>query len=353
MRTLLLRPCLLHLWLCLAAVSPVIGDPSATGPDFDEVRDLVRAHLAGTSDADVNRASVDGLLHSLRGKVRLIGGEGGEPAASNAPALSKATVLDGRIACLRVAQVVATLPEEIRRSCQELAATNKLVGLVIDLRFAGGDDYAAAAATADLFVATQRPLLEWGAEKARSVEKADALDWPVAVLVNSETTGAAEALAAVLREAGVALILGGTTRGAAMTVQDFPLKNGQRLRIATSPVKLGDGAAISTAGVKPDIEVTVSPDAERAYQVDPYGATTRTNLVAASTTSATVTNRPSRRTRPNEADLVRARREGLSLDAEFPVSQDREPEAPVIRDPSLARAVDLLKGLAVVRRPRS
>jgi hypothetical protein len=65
------------------------------------------------------------------------------------------------------------------------------------------------------------------------------------------------------------------------------------------------------------------------------------------------TNRPGRRTRPNEADLVRARREGLSLDGDFPVGRDGEPEKPVIRDPTLARAVDLLKGLAIVRRTRS
>jgi hypothetical protein len=42
----------------------------------------------------------------------------------------------------------------------------------------------------------------------------------------------------------------------------------------------------------------------------------------------------------------------LSLDGEFPVGRDLDPEKPILRDPVLARAVDLLKGLAVVRRPR-
>ena len=304
---------------------------------------MVREHLAGTSDSDLNRTSVEALLNSLRGKVRLVGDN--PVTATNASAITKVTIIDDRIACLRVGQVSASLPGEIRRQCQSLTATNKLIGLVLDLRFAGGDDYAAAAATADLFVPTQRPLLDWGKGPIKSVEKDDAFTWPVVVLVNTETIGAAEALAAVMRDAGVALILGGTTRGAAMTTQDFQLKNGQQLRIATSPVKLGSGEMLSK-GVKPDIEVAVSPELERAFLEDPYVVSTKTNLASVPTAT---TNRPTRR-RPNEADLVRARRDGFSLDGEFPVGPDTEPEKPVLRDPTLARAVDLLKGLAVVRR---
>jgi len=349
MRTFLIRLGLLLLLPGLAGSSPATQTGSENSPDFDEIRELVRAHLAGTSDSDVNRASVEGLLNSLRGKVRLVGGTNDSTRTNTSP-ISKVTIIEDQIVCFRIGQVSASLPEEIRRQCKSITATNKLIGLVLDLRFARGDDYAAAAATADLFVPSQRPLLDWGNGPVKSVEKADALNWPVAVLVNTETTGSAEALAAVLREAGVALVLGGTTRGAAMTAQDFPLKNGQQLRIATSPVKLGSGEVLSK-GVKPDIEVTISPELERTFLDDPYVITTKTNLASAPTAPATATNRSSRR-RPNEADLVRARRDGFSLDGEFPVGLDAEPEKPVLRDPTLARAVDLLKGLAVVRRAR-
>jgi C-terminal processing protease CtpA/Prc len=349
MKTVPNRLYLLLLLPGLVVTAPALA-ASESSPDFEEVRQLVREHLAGTSDSELNRASVEGLLNSLRGKVRLIATNA--PPATNAPAITKVTMIDDQIACLRVGQVSASLPAVIRRQCISLAATNKLIGLVLDLRFARGEDYAAAAATADLFVPTQRPLLDWGKGPIKSAEKDDAFTWPVAVLVNTETIGAAEALAAVLRETGVALILGGTTRGAAMTTEDFPLKNGQQLRIATAPVKLGTGETLSK-GVKPDIEVKISPELERAFLDDPYVTTTRTNLASGPTgsTSSAATNRPTRR-RPNEADLVRARRDGFSLDGEFPVGADTEPEKPALRDPTLARAVDLLKGLAVVRRAR-
>ena len=70
------------------------------------------------------------------------------------------------------------------------------------------------------------------------------------------------------------------------------------------------------------------------------------------TNSASGTNRPARRPRFNEAELVRERREGIS-EADMTALRDREPEKPLVNDPALARALDLLKGLALVRQSRS
>ena len=59
-----------------------------------------------------------------------------------------------------------------------------------------------------------------------------------------------------------------------------------------------------------------------------------------------------RRPRFNEADLVRERREGVS-EADLAALRERGPDTPLVSDPALARAVDLLKGLSLVRQPRS
>ena len=64
---------------------------------------------------------------------------------------------------------------------------------------------------------------------------------PVAVLVNHDTSGAAEVVGALVRETGTGLILGSTTAGRAMTTKDFPLEGGAELRIATGPIMLGNG----------------------------------------------------------------------------------------------------------------
>ena len=344
----------------IAAALALLVTPDGTraatnnAPDFKEVYDLVRKNLAGTTDADLDRAATDGLLNSLRGKVSLVSGAEKPVTGPDGALVSKTTVLEEDIAYLRVGRVEDGLAKAVAGAMQALAATNKFKGLVLDVRFADGEDYAAAVATADLFVADARPLLDWGNGVVKSEKKYDIINVPVAVLVNRATSGAAEALAAVLRETGVALILGGPTAGNAMIAKDFSLANGQRLRIATSPVKLGDGTALTATGVKPDIEVAVRVEDERAYLGDAYGLLSQFAAKAGDgpTNQLAGTNRPSRRPRISEADLVRGRREGTNLDEVTPV-RDREPEKPLIRDPALARAVDLLKGLAVVRRVRN
>ena len=325
-------------------------------PDFKEVYDSLRTHLAGVSEADLNRAAVDGLIKALGSKVSLVTNGAALKKSGDRPLLSKSHLMDGDIGYMRVQKVADGLANAVKGAYGQLAATNKLKGVVLDLRYTGGDDYAAAAATAELFLKTDRPLLNWGHGLERSKEKADAISVPVALLVNGRTAGAAEALAAVMRETGAGLILGGQTAGQAMIAQEFPLKNGDRLRIATAPIQLADGSTISAQGLKPDILVEISAEDERGYYADAYKASGGSDLtngvsVPAFNQSGT-TNRAARRLRFNEAELVRERREGLS-EADLSGTRDREPERPVVSDPALARALDLLKGLAVVRESHS
>ena len=351
---------LLTCWLAVFAGQARLRAQSPAGeggaPDFKDVYDSIRAHAAGLGEAELNRAAVDGLLFELEPKVMLLPkGSAGGPS-STTPLVKQSSLMEGEIACVRVGRVGPGLAEAVREAWQTLNRTNKLKGVVLDLRYAGGDDYAAAAATADLFLKREMPLLNWGNGLVRSKENADAITVPVAVLVNRSTAGAAEALAAVMRESGAGLILGGRTAGRAMVMQDFPLKNGDRLRIATALVQLGDGSALSAHGIKPDIAVDVSAADERAYYADAFKLPSRSDLVAEAglslTNTAGGTNQAMHRPRFNEAELVREHREGLP-EGDLSGAKERETEKPMVYDPVLARALDLLKGLAVVRQSRS
>ena len=328
----------------------------ATAPDFKEIYDLVRAHLTGTSEAQLNQAAVQALVSGLGPRVSLVTNGAAANARAEAPLVSKSSVFDGKIGYVRVERVGDGLASAVLKACESLGATNKLDGVILDLRYAAGDDYASAAATAELFIKKDQPLLDWGSGMVRSKDKSDAVSLPVAVLVNRQTTGAAEALAAVLREAGSGLILGNRTAGQAMIAQEFPLKNGERLRIATAPIQLGDGTTLSERGLKPDITVEVAPAEERAYYADAYKIPSRAELLAGTgrvmTNQASGTNSGLRRPRFNEAELVRERREGIS-EADMTALGSREPEKPMVTDPALARALDLLKGLALVRQSHS
>ena len=323
--------------------------------DFNEVREIIRAHLPGATDTELDRGALEGLLHSVRGKVTVVSLDSSN--SLSASLISQAWSPAEGIGYLRLAAIKEGVVAGITTGFNALNSTNKLAGLILDLRFIGGDDYAVTVQVADLFIADEKPLLDSGAGMMTSTTKTNALALPVTLLVNGETVGAAEALAEVMRGAGVGLILGNTTRGAAMTSREFTLKNGSRLRIADAPVKMGNGSAMSDKGVTPDIVVNVPESDERAYMADAYATPSKTvlsgNDSATSTNVASVIKRAPRRVRLTEADLVRARREGIRLDEDLTPQPENEPEKPVIRDPALARAVDLLKGLAVVRRTRS
>ncbi len=317
-------------------------------PSFQEVYDLLRTNLTGVDDAALNRAAVEGLIAKLGAKVSL-----DAVAGTNAdkPALASSAVFDGAFGYLRIARVGVGLAKQTGDALKLLNATNKLKGLVIDLRFAGGLDYAAAGGVADKFFASEQLLIDWGQGTARSSDKSDAIKIPVTVLVNQQTTGAAEALAAVLRNAEVALLIGTNTAGQASIMKEFVLKNGQKLRIAVAPVKLGNGETVPSRGLQTDIQVEVSPEDERAYFADAYKILPKFGMTSVAALS--VTNKPPRH-RLNEAELVRMTREGLDPDDEtkIPRLKGFEVEKPVLTDPVLARALDLLKGLAVVKAKR-
>lgn len=318
------------------------AEDTAESPAFREIYEVVRTNLSGLTEAELNQAAVDGLLAKLRGRVVLVG-----EAGSTNPAVAGFSIFERNLAVARIGQFDARLNEELRSHFRAAMETNKLKGLVLDLRFVAGDDYAAAAATAEIFLGKDRELLDWGNGLSRSSADSAVIEVPTAVLVNRETLGAPEALAAVLRENGVALLLGNPTAGRALAGREFGLAGGRRLRVAVSPVKLGNGSEIPTEGLKPDIVISIPLERERLLAAESYGA----QVVSASTTNAPG-SRPARSRRLSEADLVREHRE-LTNQMESAPGREILPPKPAVSDPVLARALDLLKGLAVVRGNRS
>lgn len=325
---------------------------STNAPDFTEVYGIIQSNVAGVSTEELNRAAVEGLLGQLHAKVSLVAGAGGSNQPASEAVQLQSFIYDGPTACIRVATVAAGAADKLAAAVKDLSSTNKLKGLILDLRYSGGGDYAAAAAAADLFLTKEMPLLDWGTGSAKSSEKTNAISLPLVVLVNKETTQAGEALAAVLRENAQAIVLGAPTAGDASVGRDFPLHNGQTLRISTTAVKLGDGQPLPSTGVKPDIQVNVKAADEKAYFADPYKDMTPPPAAGRNGGPGATTNR----TRLSEADLIRERRErpGMELNYDtFDPNTNSAPAKPVVHDPVLGRALDLMKGIAAFRQPKS
>jgi hypothetical protein len=324
------------------------------GPTFQEVYDLLRANAPGVSDAGLNQAAVQGLLRQFAPLATLETNAPATPPATTGPDVPRTGIVVCACGFIRAGSVDGGLADELGSAYSRLSATNKLAGLVLDLRYADGDDYAAAAAAADKFLSTEQPLLSCGDQVMRSTAKSGAISVPLMVLVNQQTVRAAEALAGVLRHAEAGLLIGANTGGGVYVFKDFPLRNGERLRVATTKVRFGNGQPFPSDGLKPDIQITVNPEDERAYFADAYNVLTNQSPVlfvsAVTTNAAGVTNsEPIHRI--NEAELVRRQRDGQSAEDAAEAARGRSAEAskPVVQDPALARALDLLKGLAVVQ----
>lgn len=311
-----------------------------------EVLAVVRTNLSDISEAELSHAAAVGLIKELGTKVQLITNN----ASASEPAdevISRKATYNGNFAYLQIRSVDERLPDEFTKWMASQSTNVK--GLVLDLRYAQGDAYPAAAQVGERFVQSGEVVLKLGTNQVRSTEKAKPSDLPVAVLANKETRGAAEALAAIIRESGAGLIIGSITAGEARLFETFTLSTGQQLKIGTVPVVVGD-KPVSAKGLTPDISVTVNPLAEKIFYQDPFrnvSPATGQAIALGASEAAANTNRARRF---NEAELVRRHRAGINVD-ELAAIPDA-PDQPLINDPVLARALDFLKGISALQQHR-
>ena len=318
------------------------ADPQKSLPPFQEVYEQLQKNLPGVSKADLDKAALEGLVEKLRGRLQVPGINSGSP--SNTAVVIRSRLFDGQFVYVRVGVVGPELPARLSDTIRILGTNGAVRGLVLDLRNASGSDFAAAASTADRFLAVEQTLLQWPGGEARSSIKTNAINIPVTALVNGDTREAAEALAGLLRDSRIGLVLGSETAGRARAFKELKFSGGQSIFVADQPVKLGSGRLMD-GPLEPDIAVPVAKEFEAQWLEDPY------RRFGPSAT-------PRSRRRVNEADLVRMQREGVQSEDEFdapvpapigPAPRVSEQDKPVIQDPALARALDLLRAIQIVK----
>lgn len=314
-------------------------------PSLDELRGILLTNLTKTTTAELDRAAVKGILDQLEGRIELVAAPTPKPPRPPVPLISKSSVYDESFGYVRVGEAADGLAKEFDGAFANLRVEGKLEGLILDLRFTKGIAYMEAARFVDRFLQKEKNLLSIGPDTIRSTAKTNAITAPVAVLINAKTSGAAEALAAMLRRSNVGLLIGADTAGGVNQFREFPLSTGQRLRVATGPLLFGEGETLVDDAVQPDIEIGTPIMDELAYQEDPY----RTlpgyeELVAAA-------QEPDPFRPLSEAEIVRRHNEehGRIEAVENNDAEKEFKEERIIRDPALSRALDVLKALAVVR----
>ncbi|MBI2441187.1 MAG: hypothetical protein HYV35_07450 [Lentisphaerae bacterium] len=136
-------------------------------------------------------------------------------------------------------------------------------GIILDIRGANGIDLESVAEIGSLFARTGETLfvLRNGLNAVVAAYQAKALnplDKPIMVLIDHDTSGAAEALAGLLSVFKGAMLVGTPTRGDDRLRDIIPLADGRVLYIATRRIELSKGPDFYRQGVSPHVRVTAT-----------------------------------------------------------------------------------------------
>ncbi|HZR79267.1 MAG TPA: S41 family peptidase [Chthoniobacterales bacterium] len=209
------------------------------------------------TDAELNRAMLEGLLARMPGGLILLPAKESTPVEQPFPFYAE--VFEGHIGYLRLGPLDSTNLKELDRKLQEFV-TKKVDALIVDLRASSSGDLANGAEFAKRFCPKGKTLFtvrKPGVRQDRvfSSDRDPAFQGLVVVLTDGETAGGAETLAAVLKSNNKALLIGQTSAGRAVEYSDLPLPSGKILRVASAEAVLPDGQPLFPAGVKPDLPV--------------------------------------------------------------------------------------------------
>jgi len=150
-------------------------------------------------------------------------------------------------------------------------AEGKCSGIILDLRNADGCDLESAAETAGLFAPAEAPLFNVrdgsgaliNSYKNKSAKNVKML---VMALINRNTSGAAETLAAALGADKDILLIGEPTRGDACLREAVPLPDGRIIYLATRKIEMLRGMPYQGAGVIPQVAVAQTDEAVKAEE---------------------------------------------------------------------------------------
>jgi hypothetical protein len=338
----------LALFLVMLSTLGLQGDAPPSTTRLPELIQVLRTNL--TLDSAEFEAQASQALIERFGVMSVPGGSTTGSTHSPAPELiARRERLDGGILYLRLGRVSVGLPTALRAALDDTTWNTNASGLVVDLRFTSGDSLPAAGETASLFSDRTEAILHWGSGSSSGSGAQRLWSLPMAVLVNNRTEGAAEALAAALRQETGSPLIGQATAGRHGVFREVGLGDGTRLQVPAGRIRLGDSVTLAAGPIPPDIRIPVPENTERGFLGNPTAAlkSNGTNGITGANGSASLQRR-----KVTEADLVRAQR-SEPTDSTTETHAAEKAAAPIrLADPVLARAADLVRGLNAFQKAR-
>ncbi len=268
--------------------------------------------------------------------------------------------LEGDVIYLRItsftAQTTAGIEEAVAKYKKELGP--KFKGVVLDMRNNPGGLLDQSISVSDAFL-DKGEIVSTRARKAEDVQRWNAKPGdiaegkPIVVLINGGSASASEIVAGALQDHGRAVVLGTRSFGKGSVQTIMPVTGGGAIRLTTALYFTPSGRSIQKEGIKPDIEVEqakleVQKPAERPREENLRGSITNPNRPPAKPDAAApakpapgadgAKTEPGK-TEPGKPDAAKA--------DPAKAADPAEPPAAGAGDYQLARALDLIRGVAL------
>jgi carboxyl-terminal processing protease len=242
----------------------------------------------------------------------------------------KGRLLDKHYAYIRISQFQSHTASDMLKMLKKLEKQSgePLMGMVLDLRNNPGGVLNAAVSVSDAFLTSGLIVYTQGRDKDSQLRFEAAPDdvlngAPMVVLVNGGSASASEIVAGALQDQKRAVIMGSRTFGKGSVQTIIPISDTSAVKLTTARYYTPSGRSIQAEGIKPDIEL----EEFKVSKVEGDGVAP----IKEANLSGHLTNGNGKSEKTTDD------------------STDEDSETVADKDYQLGEALNLLKGLAIIR----
>jgi len=229
-----------------------VDGTSTAGLPVDEVQVLIRGPVGTPVMIEVQRDAASSLILTMK-RQRI-----------EVPSLAWRLLRPG-VGYLHIRTFTDRTPTEVARALGEMNANN-VQAMVLDLRGNAGGTVEAAVGVLGQLLGEGVAYRELGKDATETRYpvpfNSQAVDWPLAVLVDAATASSAEIVAAAIHDHERGLLYGQPTFGKGSVQAIFPLNDGSSVHLTVARWLSSAGRALEDLGLLPD--VVLESDDEQA-----------------------------------------------------------------------------------------
>lgn len=179
----------------------------------------------------------------------------------------QSSVICGNVGYIRITRFRENTPDQFRDALKKLEDEG-VCGLVLDLRSNSGGDMEAAASVMDTLLPAGTLVASRdnsGEESVEFTSQAGEIALPVSVVIDENTYGAAELLAANVRDYKKGLLVGQQTAGYGRKSQVVPLSDGSAVFFPVAEYLTLNGQVFDGEGIAPDVTKLLSGEQNELF----------------------------------------------------------------------------------------